>query len=271
MRKFKLIKEYPGSPKLFTEVIKSNGDGNYSYIEPNIKEYCKNIIENNSEFWKEIIEIAKDYQILSFYDAINNKYYKNDSQLKDSFCVVDGKAPFYSEKDMLLNCSIKSIKRLSDNKIFTMYDMVDSTISDLGRPVQITGFKIIDNKLKVGLRELGYYPLSTILIPKKSLYKTEDGVNIYENQLFYYVNINHHYKIVECNSNINYYFQSCHKLFSTKIKAEEYIKNNKPQYSLEQIAECLLMFDKSVNNYTDVKLNYMQKALNYLDVLKNRK
>ena len=101
MRKIKLIKTYPGSPKLGT-----------------INTYAPIFCDDYPEFWEEVIE--KDYKILSFKHKVSNHIWKNDSQLKDTFCIVDGKAPFTSLEEINRYpkvYEIHSIKRLSDGEV----------------------------------------------------------------------------------------------------------------------------------------------------------
>ena len=59
MKKYKLIKEYPGSPKLGEEVEEYNNG--YRYIISDLFDYyyLSRFIEKYPEFWQEIKE--KDY------------------------------------------------------------------------------------------------------------------------------------------------------------------------------------------------------------------
>lgn len=232
MKKFKLIKIYPKSPELGSVVrIESDRSG--------AKLYCPNdkILRNASfgTYW------VTEPKYSEFWEEII-EYVKCVKSVSGAYTLnkiykVDGDF-------VLSNNNLKITNLTFHNKQNNNSQFISSTKEDFD----------LQNK------------------PKIALYKTEDGIDIYENTNFYWVNTSaNQYNLNKANSNIKYYFQPCHKLFLTKEKAEEYIKNNKPQYNLEQIAECLLMFDKKVNDYTDIKLNYMQKALNYLDILKNRK
>ena len=108
MKKFKLIKEYPGSPKLGTKltpkVDKENTDTNNFYWEgswfnPN----------DFHEFWEEIIE--KDYEILSLNDKRNQF---------PIFNLINGCSPVTGETYPTINSkdwNIHSVKRLSDGEI----------------------------------------------------------------------------------------------------------------------------------------------------------
>lgn len=214
-----------------------------------------------------IDKIKKDYEILSFCsNDFNNRILKNEyggGFLDLVSCNT------YSEKHCLeWKYKIHSVKRLFDGEIFTVGDKIDSTMSDLGRATSLTNIKLENNKLLFGLRDLGYYPLNTLLKCKKPLFITEDGVEIFENTKFWYVNTKL-FDVFSANSDREYCFQpSRHKLFSTKELAEKYIKNNKLQYSLEDIVKCLAAFDKEVNNYEDA--DYLNLAKKYVDKLESK-
>lgn len=242
-RSFKLIKNYPGSSALNT-VFTSTEDGKLyknwgTYLDPAD-------VEDNPEFFKEIIE--KKYEILSF---------KANKDLRASFVsenAIAEKAKSgyfhyliqnYTEEILLKDSSwsIHSIRRLSDNEVFSIGDKVDSTISDLGRATDITGFKIKNDKLIVGLRHLGYYPLSTIILPKPVLFVTEDGKEIKTGGEYWYVvasdsaAIPWRWKALHDVANWTHETEAkkpplgCYQFFS-KAKAQEWIVFNKPCLSL---------------------------------------
>ena len=104
--KYKLIKEYPGSPKLGNIIDNLENDW----------------IENYPEFWKLVVE--KDYEILSL---IEDKFiYPCDKYGKD----------FINQLFNTLGVSIHSVKR-KDGEIFTIGDKVFSeyinyTINKIG-------------------------------------------------------------------------------------------------------------------------------------------
>jgi len=137
--KYKLIKEYPGSPILGTIVSPEMDDAYYinsNWITP----------ENYPEFWELVVE--KDYEILSFIGNIDNKIILNkDSQLKDCFCKIDGRSPFLQLEHLLQDDMFKihSVKRLSDGEIFTLGDTIDCK-SWFGNIIK---FEIINDKLKI--------------------------------------------------------------------------------------------------------------------------
>lgn len=230
MKKYKLKKEYPGSPKLGIILeFEKESDNKYRNYDLNIFEP-----ENYPEFWEEIVE--KDYEILSLISrdpsTINTKVFWYFDKENNGWTVDEPERTYHKEIPSF--CKIHSVKRLSDGEIFTVGDKVNSTISDLGRDTDITGFKLIDNKLKVGLRDLGYYPLSTIILPKKPLFTTEDGVDIYEGDKYF--TISSLYQISpECIICDWYGPRNPKWYFSTKEAAEEYILMNKPCLSFQDI------------------------------------
>jgi len=128
MKKYKLIKTYPGSPELSTEIIETKinslcpvnecyisgktfmliGDDSFEIKNP----------ENYPEFWEKVVK--KDYEILCIKHKESNHIWKNDSQLKNIFCIADGKAPFTSLEEINRYpkvYEIHSIKRLSDGEV----------------------------------------------------------------------------------------------------------------------------------------------------------
>lgn len=93
--KYKLIKEYPGSPKLDTicKYDKNPWSDSNSFLNPvlNLKDY--------PEFWQPVVE--KDYEILTVitnYNKFIEKVYNQDLTIE----------PYWK---------IHSVKRLSDGEI----------------------------------------------------------------------------------------------------------------------------------------------------------
>ena len=153
MKKYKLIKWYPGLPfqwkneeiiatikgEEIIATIKGEDVSFYHYFNRYI---CIKEIEQNPEFWENInddTDINKKirnigYQILSFIDSRNYLY--NYDKMKDMFIGIDkykneNEFSLYSmlfENVCVVNypdrIKIHSIKRLSDNTIFTIGDQI---------------------------------------------------------------------------------------------------------------------------------------------------
>ena len=218
--KYKLIKEYPGSPNL-GYIVDLNKTGHNSQGE-----YVQSMYDTNPEFWKLVVK--KDYEILSVITN-NNKFiekvYNQDATIE----------PYWK---------IHSVKRLSDGEIFTIGDIVKcedckgkiTSLEIYDNDIYLNG---IDNKMPFG------YTLCNTLdcfeIPQKakqSLFTTEDGVDIFKGDKYWkvnnYLNLSNRQKATGSTSDLN-----PAKYFSTKEKAEEYILMNKPVLSLKDIEKLL--------------------------------
>ena len=115
MKKYKLIKEYPGSPKV-GDIVKGYGTDSWS------------------EFWEEVVE--KDYEILSFKQDSGiadlwTKFHTNSwGRNVNGQCVTNP----YTTEEILSNklYAIHSVKRLSDGEVFTLGDKA-KTVDTNGR------------------------------------------------------------------------------------------------------------------------------------------
>ena len=250
MRKYKLIKDYPGSPELNsiiiveknkTVTIDMNNIGTLIHMNP----------FNYPEYWKEIIE--KDYEILSFthkHNTVPSNQYKNGFVKWN----MANNAQWISIEKILLenNHNIHSVKRLSDGEIFTIGDKINGY--DLNKFTDLSAFYIKNNKLMIGHRHLGLIDIKNTKKYIEPLFTTEDGVDIFEDNqsLIYYIPINEfkYHSIMACNYWTNeFHYNKEHKLinwsnlyFSTKEKAKEYILLNKPMFSSNDVLSLMDRF-----------------------------
>jgi len=171
MKKYKLIKEYPGSPKIGAIAKSDKIDYVYYYFEKDsYTGIGSSIIENNPKFWEEVVE--KDYEVLSYIKKDNsaittkreNGFFLN-SMFKDSHGV-------YSDYQLLNTWNIYSVKRLSDGEIFTIGDIVE----EYG---EIRTFLLQNDKIFINEKFMKI-SLPKLVKVKQPLFKTEDGVDIYE-------------------------------------------------------------------------------------------
>ena len=269
MKKYKLIKEYPGSPKLGTEIIKSTIYGAsstkvvHTYMIKGDETFKLNNPKDYPEFWQEIVE--KDYKILSYITKSNAIW-----KLYDSICNTwcnDINSQIFSF-DCLMNnykVQIHSIKRLSDGKIFTIGDKIFPNN-------KIYKFELKDNNLKIWHCDISFSTpiiegpsgqpgncswvegISNVQKIKQPLFTTEDGVDIFEGDKYYpvcnYYNLH--------NACIYPSGHKMYKLFSTKEKAKEYILMNKPCLSYNDILSELNLTTsekKTLKSITQKKLN----------------
>ena len=184
--------------------------------------------------------VEKDYEILSYVQIISNRVYKKD---KDGIFISDNMWSLSIPLESHSNIKIHSVKRLSDGEVFTIGDKIN-TIVDKNYQKEILKINIGMSNLKdfknqiVFETKVGYVILYIAKKAKTPLFTTEDGVDIYEGDKFYWLdkglNINNSgYSTDKGFPHITLYF-------STKEKAEEYIIMNKPVLSLNDIKETIL-------------------------------
>lgn len=243
MKKYKLIKEYPGSPELGTIAEKNSIDGiAYTYAGKTIYEASsesglfQKIISTQPEFWQEIVE--KNYEILSYIQIISNRVYKKD---KNGIFISDNMWSLSAPLESHSNIKIHSVKRLLDGEIFTIGDIVTERMSDKTN-VTIKRFNIHLDKLIIEVSKKSLNTTVDLMFlnkVKQPLFTTEDGVDIYDGDSYcsiskIYFEVNSIYKKAE-EKYRNSYQLNRFLFFSTKEKAEEYIIMNKPCLSINDV------------------------------------
>ena len=228
MKKYKLIKEYPGSPKLGF-IVFDRINGMYHNIETG-NMYGSQHIENQSEYWEEVVE--KDYEILKS-------------------CPIEG--------------TIHSVKRLSDGEVFTLGDKIK--VYQHGSTKTIDSIDLYGNtsSMKEGIwlrYSTGSCHMTHIIKQKpQPIYLTHDGKDIFPEDIVWYVNKENFYHDyikaypeVKFNSDIRAYFL-------TEEEAKKYIIENKPALSINEFWEITWMETSGFNKNTYMK-NLVKQRLN---------
>lgn len=229
MRKFKLVKTYPNSPKLGTEV--ETNEYNYVMFKPNTDEFMGIYPDKYPEYWQEVVE--NTYEILSFKSTHHNDLYiKHENEL---FAFINDKG-HSTDKEVLKHKSwlVHSVKRLSDGQIFTIGDTVSCGISiDI-----IKELKINNNTIYVSTVNGTFgQNIENIEIYKKPIIYciTEDEYEITsELENLYWVNDKFNIytkKAGNCKSNVKYH--------RYRKSAENYIKCHKPVLNYNEVLELL--------------------------------
>lgn len=251
MKRYKLIKKYPGSLDIGT-VVEFNE--NQQINQHSGYWYGKNIndILNYSEFWQEIVE--KDYEILSYkyndriYNFTENPRNIGTVGFRHYQCSMEGVIDEGSMHRLSLEAPIiYSVKRLSDGEIFTIGDQIGH--------VAVNNLNVIIKTINitVDICQLNNLNLINCKKLKQSLFTTEDGVDIYENDRYYSIAIKDHDLHPKIKKLFNINKPTLWKIagpyinpkateptsdvlyFSTKEAAEEYILMNKPCLSINDL------------------------------------
>lgn len=250
MTKYKLIKKYPGLPNGWSIGTTIHVKDNESIVYKGaFTLVTSNDMKNNPEFWQKVEE-KEQYQILSFY--------AKDGYLSDAnrLATLQGDGKFTIEKllarrtghssleDMLASdyWSIHSVKRLSDDKVFTIGDTVESTGS-LTRG-GIKSFNIGSNGsdlwFNCGDSDKIWFKNARHI---KSLFTSADGVEIYEGDNYWFISENKKVDEItgarssKLHDAIKYRFKSKEK---AEEKAKEIKEASEPKYSENDVRKALI-------------------------------
>jgi len=161
---------------------------------------------------------------------------------------------------------IKSVKRLSDEEVFSVGDSI--VCNNLEN--KILEFELIhegytnEKSLRIKVNpinheKLRYFLINDISKVKQPLFKTEDGVNIFEGDAYFSVcdNFQLLYTSFATKDSIGT------RAFSTKQAAEDYILMNKPVLSVNDVLNI-----SSKKNYIEITQseNYLDRGATYSDV-----
>lgn len=250
-KKYKLIKEYPGGPKIPITVFKNGNYYQSNFIIDNVQHFHQplSIVENNSEYWQEITK--PEYTILSFYRKSDNmvffmsigesygvKYKRKDSAFLYSLEEFTTK----SKGNWTEEFEIYQVRRESDDEVFTIGDTYITKVNRKVRTIKL----IFLNEGSICIHDSPEIfeefdcELHHLIKSKQPLFTTEDGVDIYDDSLTpycvdtFWTIINFFPKRTMKGFTINP--NSGDKYFSSKEKAEEFIMMNKPCLSLKDVA-----------------------------------
>lgn len=201
--KYKLIKLYPNSPEIGTIVQKVKSGNGYGWNNEgpyDSRLFTNKTVEHYPEFWEEVKE--KEYTILGF----------------------------------------TSVRRERDGEVFTLGDKIVST-KESYKSINVTiknfefnkiadgGIYLCDITEGIALNAAQKAPI------RKPILVTEDGVEIFEGDNFslFSVCTKANWQETRYTAIQTSYLSKEWKHFHTKEAREEYIKWNKPMYSLNDI------------------------------------
>lgn len=239
---YKLIKEYPGSPKLGTIAHEDKYNPNKYYTA--LGEFAmltQNTLDKFSEFWEKVVE--EDYEILEYYQG--EYTYSKSHQNWNYIC----------EKGY----PIKKIKRLSDGEVFTVGDKINGKCGENQEIIKIDT-EWIYYRSNVKNKEIYTYRLNEISKSKKPLFTTKDGVDIYEGDKYWLI-VNSDMAMPN-TARKEWSYNSENKRFSTKKAAENYIKLHKPCLSYQEI---LSIFDTTCSN-SSIRNDFKTKLTKLINI-----
>lgn len=212
-KKYKLIKEYPGSPILGFILELGNHTPTGHFVQGKwIYQW-----ENNPEYWEEIKE--KEYEILAYRSIKGRNIIYSKPEWDKNF--------FELNKN---EWEIYSVKR-PDGEVFTIGDIIGNKYTQ----DTIKQFIIVGNYIhtSIYIRPETGINISDVEKIQQKLFTTEDGVDIYEGDEYYHVFSDFSFTKIEIKVTIP--IGICTNTFLTKEKAEEYILMNKPCLSYNNL------------------------------------
>ena len=242
MRKFELIKKYPGSPEIGCIATKDVECTYYKFNDSHFKPVPHYMVEGYSEYWKEIKEFPK---IVAFRinGSENNIRYIN----KDGFFPhADSKKEAWNSCDNMftlehLLCNeryhIYQVQ-VESGEVFTIGDKVVSIINDVvvHRGLVLKFFS--DLKVKTSY---GNFDIMWLRKDNEPLFITEDGEKIYdENRLLWDTSTKNWSYLSKTKAKLFILWkkedrEQDRKAFSIKENALRYLEENKPQYSEKEM------------------------------------
>ncbi len=202
-------------------------------VEPNFI-IPKAFIHDSSD-WEEVKE--KEYTILSFVHPSGDIYEKSG---KNEFIYISKRdASAYSEENAIKYLNIHSVRRERDKQDFTIKDQMKPLTTDSKNvTLFIEKIELIGNTIHLWGNN---YTISLMCAEKAPIRKpiliTEDGKEIYEGDNYSLFSVLTKANWQEGRRSIKHAleFSSKWKHFHTKEAREEYIKWNKPMYSLRDV------------------------------------
>jgi len=249
MKKYKLIKKYPGSPELGFIT-----NGYSSHINNGVYNVNDNLIEPSKypEFWEKVVE--KDYEILSFVSIGLDSNGEPSTKLSDgshAWLNDDSYPKKHSENSLLKNreYAIHSIKRLSDREVFTLGDTIDYIEDPCNKKIPIDSFQIHNGSIYVNSHFSSsiFYnrELNNWKHVKEPLFITEDGLDVSYGDWVFLVD-SHTNDILSIRVLSKRNMSEDRKYFSTREAAEEHVIMNKPCLSINDVQEHLSNYSKDL-------------------------
>lgn len=198
--------------------------------------------------FKESKQPKPEWEIISYR-------HKQTKEITPKTSTVFHKAMFNNEHE------IYSVKRLSDGEVFTIGDIVKYHKASHYGWYAIDNFFIRgDNQILARNKEQSIVEYITEIVKAPDpLFTTNDGVDVYKGDNYYFINTE--WEIRYTGDNYNWVGDNL-KAFSSKVKAEEYILMNKPLLSANDIISYVVNHSVYKDNYKDLIISLAKEKLN---------
>lgn len=255
-KRYILRKWYPSLPKerdlspqhINTAYQKGENGDYYMHTKTGFHSIPKKEVENNPEFWE---KVEKDYEILSFHKKGHPHLAMKGT--KDRF---DIRYEMYrpTEEELIeKGWQIHAVKKLSDGEVFTVGDRIYFD--------NVSPFKI--NEIEQHGKRIVFYSNGVPRVPncyienaikvKQPLFTTEDGVDIFEGDSYCFIEPYAFYPQASIAPDKNDWKHDTVR-FSTREKAQEWVEENKPLYSKNDILNALE--DSAILKYSHHELTF---------------
>jgi hypothetical protein len=268
-RKFKLVRSYPNSENVGTIWTKTELGENYWYFTSCLSPAD---VEGNPEFFEEIIE--KQYEILSF---ICNKDLRSNFISKGAILhkTENGKFEYGIIRDFeeriltLSHWDIHSIRRLSDNEVFSIGDVLIDTSNKSQGSFTLKEIEFESAPIDKGSGKLSFVHTHPILgkwillekleKAKPVLLVTEDSKQIFEDDSYWFVWLSNKAAAQHQKGMVVYgpyharpligedAWSKDAKHFSSKEAAQEWIILNKPVLSINDVLQHIRQVSKTLD------------------------
>lgn len=219
MRKFKLIKEYPGSDHEGIIVSLKTPNGLYEGYQYN---YYTKHVENNPEYWEEVIE--KDYEIISYVakdNPTNITTKRRGAHLHEEYW------------------TIHKVKRLSDGEIFTVGNKITGYHED-ARSIQTIRICTYTGRIRLE-QSGGYTDLMNATKVKQPIFITHDGKDIFVGDRIVWVNKDSLLHGVFTADYGSLFCSNQHAYFISAVDAQDYIQKNTVCLSYNDVVEAICL------------------------------
>lgn len=229
-------------------------------------------MENNNELAKEFAvwcwgkEVSRD---VSKIESLFSTFCAEKELKERDFEILKERTSVNIGSDKI---EILSAKRLSDGEVFNTDDFVTNGHSS---KMRITEFNVVNKELRIFTDNdySGWNLLKDLTKVKPVLFKTLDGIDIFEGDTIFYIfndltplkNAGYvkKWQVIENKASNGNFGNDYYKVFSTEIAAKNYKTENEKKYSLKDVREAMS------GKYFDMGYNSIVRNVVLINLIEN--